>query len=179
MAGTKAAEDAYTAAPFVPRTPTDLAPLREAAAHCRGCVGPVGELLDRALADAGLDPAGAYVTNAVEHFKFTPAEPRKRRIHKAPTLREAAACVPWPAAELAIVEPELIVVPGATAGKALLGSSFKVTEARGTLLEREIHGRPERLLPTVHPSSVLRADDREAAYRGLAADLRTAARALS
>ncbi|MEU0057080.1 UdgX family uracil-DNA binding protein [Streptomyces sp. NPDC006334] len=217
MAGTMAPEDAYTAAPFVPKTPQGLAPLREAAAHCRGCplhhaatqtvfgagsaqarlmlvgeqpgdqedrqgkpfVGPAGKLLDRALADAGLNPADAYVTNAVKHFKFTQAEPRKRRIHKAPTLREAAACAPWLAAELAIVEPELIVVLGATAGKALLGSSFKVTEARGTLLEREIHGRPERLLPTVHPSFVLRADDREAAYRGLVADLRTAARALS
>ncbi|MFJ9741151.1 UdgX family uracil-DNA binding protein [Streptomyces sp. NPDC101166] len=217
MAGTKAPEDAYTAAPFVPKTPRGLDALREAAADCRGCplhraatrtvfgagdprarlmlvgeqpgdqedrqgrpfVGPAGGLLDRALADAGLNPADAYVTNAVKHFKFTQAEPRKRRIHKAPTLREAAACGPWLAAELAIVEPELIVVLGATAGKTLLGSSFRVTEARGTLLEREIHGRPERLLPTVHPSSVLRADDREAAYRGLVADLRTAARALS
>ncbi|MFJ8947676.1 UdgX family uracil-DNA binding protein [Streptomyces sp. NPDC102395] len=217
MAGAKAPEDAYTAAPFVPKTAQGLASLREAAAHCRGCplhhaatrtvfgagsaqaclllvgeqpgdqedrqgepfVGPAGKLLDRALADAGLNPADAYVTNAVKHFKFTQAETRKRRIHKAPTLREAAVCAPWLAAEPAIVEPELIVVLGATAGKALLGSSFKVTEARGTLLEREIHGRPERLLPTVHPSSVLRGDDREAAYRGTVADLRTAARALS
>jgi uracil-DNA glycosylase family protein len=141
-------------------------------------VGPAGKLLDRALRAAGLDPADAYVTNAVKHFKFTQAEPRKRRIHKAPTLREAAACGPWLAAELAIVEPELIVVLGATAGKALLGSSFRVGEVRGTVLEREIHGRPERLVPTVHPSSVLRADDREDAYQGLVADLKVAARTL-
>ncbi|MFF3917690.1 UdgX family uracil-DNA binding protein [Streptomyces sp. NPDC001852] len=144
-------------------------------------VGPAGKLLDRALEEAGLDPADAYVTNAVKHFKFTRAEPRKRRIHKAPSLREMTACGPWLAAELALVEPELIVVLGATAGKALLGSSFRVGEVRGTVLEREIHGRPERLVPTVHPSSVLRAqddEDRKAAYQGLVADLKVAARAL-
>ncbi|MGW5367593.1 UdgX family uracil-DNA binding protein [Streptomyces sp. NPDC004009] len=146
----------------------------------RPFVGPAGRLLDRALAEAGLDPADTYVTNAVKHFKFTRAGPGKRRIHKAPSLRETAACGPWLAAELALVEPELVVVLGATAGKALLGSSFRVGEVRGTLLEREIHGRPRRLLPTVHPSSVLRArdQDREAAYEGLVADLRTAARTL-
>ncbi|SBT88550.1 DNA polymerase [Streptomyces sp. DI166] len=141
-------------------------------------VGPAGRLLDRALADAGIDPSDAYVTNAVKHFKFTRAEPRKRRIHKAPSLREMTACGPWLAAELALVEPELIVLLGATAGKALLGSGFKVTQVRGTVLEEEIHGRPERLLPTVHPSSVLRADDRDAAYQGLVTDLEVAARIL-
>lgn len=73
---------------------------------------------------------------------------------------------------------QLIVVLGATAGKALLGSSFRVTRVRGTVLEEEIHGRPERLVPTVHPSAVLRAEDREAAYQGLPADLKVAARAL-
>ncbi|MFD5334481.1 UdgX family uracil-DNA binding protein [Streptomyces hawaiiensis] len=142
-------------------------------------VGPAGKLLDRALEEAGIDPSEAYVTNAVKHFKFTQAEPRKRRIHKAPSLREMTACGPWLAAELAVVEPELIVVLGATAGKALLGSSFRVTQVRGTVLEEEIHGRPERLVPTVHPSSVLRSDDREAAYRGLVSDLKVAADALS
>ncbi|GGW33180.1 UdgX family uracil-DNA binding protein [Streptomyces caelestis] len=142
-------------------------------------VGPAGRLLDRALEEAGIDPSETYVTNAVKHFKFTQAEPRKRRIHKAPTLREMTACGPWLAAELAVVEPELIVVLGATAGKALLGSSFRVTQVRGTVLEEEIHGRPERLVPTVHPSSVLRADDREAAYRGLLSDLKVAAQVLA
>ncbi|MER6348317.1 UdgX family uracil-DNA binding protein [Streptomyces sp. NPDC001595] len=145
----------------------------------RPFVGPAGKLLDRALAEAGIDPAEAYVTNAVKHFKFTRSEPRKRRIHKSPTLRETTACGPWLAAELALVEPELIVVLGATAGKALLGSSFRVTETRGTVLEREIHGRPERLVATVHPSSVLRADDREAAFAGLVHDLRAAAALLA
>ncbi|MFJ8793257.1 UdgX family uracil-DNA binding protein [Streptomyces sp. NPDC102462] len=144
-------------------------------------VGPAGRLLDRALAEAGIDPAETYVTNAVKHFKFTRAEPRKRRIHKAPSLRETAACAPWLAAELSVVEPELIVLLGATAGKALLGSSFRVGEARGTLLEREVHGQPRRLVPTVHPSSVLRADeaDRDKAYAGLVADLEVAARVLA
>ncbi|MCL7424129.1 UdgX family uracil-DNA binding protein [Streptomyces sp. YS415] len=142
-------------------------------------VGPAGKLLDRALAEAGIDPDDTYVTNAVKHFKFTQAEPKKRRIHKSPSLREMTACAPWLAAELALVEPELIVVLGATAGKALLGSSFKVTQVRGTVLEEEIHGRPERLVPTVHPSSVLRADDREAAFQGLVSDLKVAARVLA
>ncbi|MFI9768170.1 UdgX family uracil-DNA binding protein [Streptomyces sp. NPDC052415] len=142
-------------------------------------VGPAGKLLDRALAEAGIDLDDTYVTNAVKHFKFTQAEPKKRRIHKSPSLREMTACAPWLAAELALVEPELIVVLGATAGKALLGSSFKVTQVRGTVLEEEIHGRPERLVPTVHPSSVLRADDREAAFQGLVSDLKVAARVLT
>ncbi|WP_309060301.1 UdgX family uracil-DNA binding protein [Streptomyces sp.] len=141
-------------------------------------VGPAGKLLDRALAEAGIDPGEAYVTNAVKHFKFTRSGARGRRIHKAPGVREMKACGPWLAAELAAVEPELIVVLGATAGKALLGSSFRVTQVRGRVLEEEIHGRPERLVPTVHPSAVLRADDREAAYRGLVADLKIAAQAL-
>lgn len=141
-------------------------------------VGPAGKLLDRALAEAGIDPADAYVTNAVKHFKFTRAEPRKRRIHKAPSLRETTACGPWLAAELALVEPELIVLLGATAGKALLGSSFRVGQVRGTVLEEEIHGHPQRLVPTVHPSAVLRADDREQAYQGFLADLKVAVHAL-
>ncbi|TWV40341.1 UdgX family uracil-DNA binding protein [Streptomyces misionensis] len=141
-------------------------------------VGPAGHLLDRALKEAGLDPADAYVTNAVKHFKFTRTEPRKRRIHRAPTLREMTACSPWLERELALVEPELIVVLGATAGKALLGSSFRVGQVRGTVMEEEIHGHRERLVPTVHPSSVLRAEDRDTAYQGFLADLKVAARAL-
>ncbi|TLS42007.1 UdgX family uracil-DNA binding protein [Streptomyces montanus] len=142
-------------------------------------VGPAGRLLDRALAEAGIDPEQTYVTNAVKHFKFTRSGPGKRRIHKAPSLREMTACGPWLAAELALVEPELIVVLGATAGKALLGPSFRVSQQRGMLLEEEIHGRPARVVATIHPSAALRADDREAVYQGLVADLKVAARALS
>ncbi|MFC4464950.1 UdgX family uracil-DNA binding protein [Streptomyces xiangluensis] len=141
-------------------------------------VGPAGRLLDRALAEAGIDPGQTYVTNAVKHFKFTSSGPGKRRIHKAPSLREMTACGPWLAAELAVVDPELIVILGATAGKALLGSSFRVTQQRGTLLEEEIHGRQTRVVATIHPSAALRADDREAVYQGLVSDLKVAARAL-
>lgn len=141
-------------------------------------VGPAGRLLDRALAEAGIDPGQTYVTNAVKHFKFTSSGPGKRRIHKSPGLREMTACGPWLAAELAVVDPELIVILGATAGKALLGSSFRVTQQRGTLLEEEIHGRRTRLVATIHPSAALRADDREAVYQGLVSDLKVAARAL-
>ncbi|MEW2316398.1 UdgX family uracil-DNA binding protein [Streptomyces bauhiniae] len=144
-------------------------------------VGPAGHVLDRALADAGVDPGHAYVTNAVKHFKFTVQPGRKRRIHKSPTLREMTACRPWLLAELRLVSPEVVVALGATAGKALLGSGFRVTEQRGALLpwpgldgeaaEDGIAG----LLATIHPSAVLRADDRDAVYDGLVADLRTVA----
>lgn len=92
-----------------------------------------------------------------------------------------AARGPWPAAGPAVVRPEPVVILGATAGRALFGSSFRVGEARGALLEREIHGRPEKLVATVHPSSVLRARDEEeraSAYRGLVADPTVAAEAL-
>lgn len=139
-------------------------------------VGPAGRLLDRALAEAGIEPGEAYVTNAVKHFTFTLRG--KRRIHKQPSLREMTACGPWLEAELERVEPELVVTLGATAGKALLGPSFRVTRERGALLEREIHGRPERVVATIHPSAVLRAEDREAVYEGLVSDLGVAARAL-
>jgi uracil-DNA glycosylase family protein len=139
-------------------------------------VGPAGRVLDDALAEAGLDPAETYVTNAVKHFKFTLDERRgKRRIHRSPTLREAAACGPWLTAEVSAVRPEVLVALGATAGKALLGSSYRVTRQRGALLERE--GSPP-VLGTVHPSAVLRADDRAAVFSGLVADLRVVAEAL-
>ncbi|MGP3985743.1 UdgX family uracil-DNA binding protein [Streptomyces sp. 3N207] len=136
-------------------------------------VGPAGRMLDRALDEAGIDPAQTYVTNAVKHFKWAYEEGRgKRRIHKPPTLREMTACGPWLAAELALTEPEVLVVLGATAGKALFGSSFRVTKERGTCTEREVHGRTERVLPTIHPSAILRAgdDDRAEIYGDFLAD---------
>ncbi|WP_031077171.1 UdgX family uracil-DNA binding protein [Streptomyces sp. NRRL S-118] len=140
-------------------------------------VGPAGKVLARALAEAGIDPGDTYTTNAVKHFKFEIVPERgKRRIHKAPSLREMSACKPWLDAEVRLVDPEIIVALGATAGKALLGSGFRVTRQRGMLLPYEDRG--ETLLATVHPSAVLRADDREAVYAGLVSDLRMAARAL-
>ncbi|MFF1508662.1 UdgX family uracil-DNA binding protein [Streptomyces sp. NPDC058326] len=138
-------------------------------------VGPAGRLLSKALREAGIDEEGLYVTNAVKHFKFTRDETRKRRIHKAPTLRETLACRPWLTAELRLVAPELVIVLGATAGRSLLGPSFRVGTDRG--VPRPLPGSEDgaRVLATVHPSSVLRAPDRKAAYEGLVADLRTAA----
>ncbi|MCX4513813.1 UdgX family uracil-DNA binding protein [Streptomyces sp. NBC_01619] len=158
----------------------------------RPFVGPAGKVLERAPADAGIHPDGTYVTNAVKHFKFTVPEGRKRRIHKSPSLREMTACRPWLVAELQRVRPELVVALGSTAGKALLGPSFRVTEQRGALLpwpglddgggDGSGGGRVDDgvrgLVATIHPSAVLRADDRDAAYKGLVSDLRVAAHAL-
>ncbi|MGA5193038.1 UdgX family uracil-DNA binding protein [Streptomyces exfoliatus] len=142
-------------------------------------VGPAGRLLSRALRDAGLDEDGLYVTNAVKHFKFTRDETRKRRIHKAPSLRETLACRPWLMAELRFVSPELVIVLGATAGRSLLGPSFRVGTDRGVPRPMPDSEDGPRVLATVHPSAVLRATDRKSAYEGLVADLRTAAGTLS
>jgi DNA polymerase len=140
-------------------------------------VGPAGQLLDRALADAGIDRRAVYLTNAVKHFKF---EPRgKRRIHKKPRASEIAACRPWLDAEIALVKPRVIVCLGATAAQALLGKSFKVTAHRGVFVPSPL---APRVLATVHPSSILRAPDAEARrteMRRFVSDLRVAAGALS
>lgn len=144
-------------------------------------VGPAGRMLRKAMEEAGLGDEPAYLTNAVKHFKYEPAERGKRRIHKPPSLREVSACRPWLDAELRLLCPELVLALGATAAKALLGSSFRVTKERGTPLPLALPPDGERqatVVATLHPSAVLRADDRESAYAGLVADLRTAARAL-
>lgn len=140
-------------------------------------VGPAGKLLDKALVEAGIDRTQVYVTNAVKHFKFKPAERGKRRIHQKPGRTEVVACRPWLLAELDTVRPDLVVFLGATAAQSLLGTKFKVTQQRGEVVA--IPDRPERAVATVHPSSVLRSDDREAAYRDLVSDLRSAASVLS
>ncbi len=145
-------------------------------------VGPAGQLLDRALTEAGIDRADTYVTNAVKHFRFTVTP--QRRLHQTPDLAHLTACRPWLTAELAVVDPEVVVCLGATAARALLGASFRVTRQRGMLFARTARSddpglvRAGWLLATVHPSAVLRADDRDAAYAGLVADLRTAGGAL-
>jgi uracil-DNA glycosylase family protein len=146
-------------------------------------VGPAGRLLDKALAEVGIDRTDAYVTNAVKHFKFKQAAPGKRRIHQTPDAGEIAACRPWLTAELALLDPEVIVSLGAVAGKALLGSSFRVTRQRGVLIPRpafeDLPARDDRfIVATLHPSAVIRADDREAVYAGFVDDLRVAAHAL-
>ncbi len=121
----------------------------------RPFVGPAGKLLDRCLAQAGIDRADVYVTNAVKHFKWE-EEVGKRRIHAKPNRREVKACRPWLDAELGQVRPDVIVCLGATAAQALLGSQFRVTQHRGELLESAL---APYLLATVHPSSLLRAPD--------------------
>jgi len=120
----------------------------------RPFVGPAGQLLDRALAEAGIDRTIVYVTNAVKHFKF---EPRgKRRIHKKPGSAEIGACRPWLETEIALVKPRILVCLGATAAQALLGRAVKVTAQRGTFVPSPL---APRVTLTVHPSSILRAPD--------------------
>jgi uracil-DNA glycosylase len=143
-------------------------------------VGPAGKLLDKALVDAGIDRADAYVTNVVKHFRFTQSGPGKRRIHQTPDAAQMTACRPWLAAELRIIDPDVIVVLGATAAKALLGPSFRVTRQRGQIIPRppiddETARKDACYVATVHPSAVLRADDRDAAYAGLVEDLKVVA----
>jgi DNA polymerase len=141
--------------------------------------GPAGQLLDRALARAGIDRRDVYVTNVVKHFKWEPKG--KRRIHAKPSAAEIRASLPWLEAELAVVTPEVIVALGATAAQTLFGRSFRVTQERGLLL-------PSRFGPvvaTVHPSAILRAPDETARHAamesfvsdlaGVAAQLRRAA----
>ncbi|MBM0229903.1 MULTISPECIES: UdgX family uracil-DNA binding protein [Micromonospora] len=160
-------------------------------------VGPAGRLLRKAVDDAGIDPGHIYLTNAVKHFRF---ELRgKRRIHQSPDRVHITACRPWLVAEFARLHPEVVVVLGATAAKALLGPTFRVTKQRGELLPwpasaqhpedftrvpvdntGKVADAPEaRLLATIHPSAVLRADDQDGAYAGLVQDLTVAARALA
>jgi DNA polymerase len=147
-------------------------------------VGPAGRLLRRAVDDAEIEPSQLYITNAVKHFKFK--QTGKRRLHQTPDRIEIIACRPWLVAEFALLRPELVVVLGATAAKALLGPSFRVTQSRGTVLPwPDSAQRPQdfprvegKLVATIHPSAVLRADDRDAAYAGLVDDLRVAAKAL-
>ena len=142
-------------------------------------VGPAGRLLVKAVDEAGIDRAVTYRTNAVKHFGFTQAGSGKRRIHQTPEMRHISACRPWLVEELRLVDPDVIVCLGATAARALLGSAVRVTRDRGALMQRDTSLGPRRFLVTIHPSAVLRADDRDAAYGGLVADLRVAATALT
>lgn len=127
----------------------------------RPFVGPAGALLDKALAEAGIERSDVYVTNVVKHFKWVPAERGKRRIHKKPRYSEIQACRPWLDAELSEVKPEVLVCLGATAAQALLGKDFSVSRRRGELVESTL---APYVIATVHPSSVLRAIDDEARH---------------
>lgn len=141
-------------------------------------VGPAGKVLDRAFDAAGLDRGRMYVTNAVKHFKHRPAAPGKRRIHQTPDRTEIVACRPWLVAEFDRIRPAQVVVLGATAAKAMLGPAFRVTKEHGRRLAvpAEFAAADDAVLvATIHPSAVLRADDRESAFAGLVEDLRVLA----
>jgi uracil-DNA glycosylase family protein len=150
-------------------------------------VGPAGKLLNRALEEAGLDREHTYVTNAVKHFRFTRGS-GPRRIHATPEARHIEACKPWLNAELALLNPEVVVALGATATKALFGNTYRVTKDRGHLLPFEIPTNGEdagvhttHAVITTHPSAILRTppDKRDQAFAALVADLMVAAKALA
>lgn len=134
-------------------------------------VGPAGALLDQALEEAGIDRGDVYITNVVKHFRWKPGG--KKRLHQKPATRHVNACRPWLEAELALVEPTIIVTLGASASQAILGNDIRVTRDHGDVFEWEGH----RVIPTLHPSAALRApepEDRRRILRQLTDDLRTA-----
>lgn len=142
----------------------------------RPFVGPAGAVLDKALAAAGIDRDDVYVTNIVKHFKW---EPRgKRRLHKKPSMIEISACRPWLEAEIHAVKPQIVVLLGATAAQGICGSKFRVTQHRGEWLSSEI---APNVIATVHPSSILRAQDDDSRHDEMAkfvADLKKVALAI-
>jgi DNA polymerase len=132
-------------------------------------VGPAGGVLDRGLERSGIPRNEVFITNAVKHFRYKMRG--KRRIHQKPDRWQVQACMPWLQAELAVVKPRALVCLGATAGQALIGPSVRVGRDRGRPLESDL---AELVTITVHPSSILRAQDdreREAAFDEFAADL--------
>lgn len=137
-------------------------------------VGPAGALLDRGIEEAGLTREDIYLTNVVKHFKFVMRG--KRRIHKKPDLEEIRACIPWLEAELARIEPEVLVLLGATAAQAILGRTFRVTQHRGEFVDSPL---APLVTATVHPSSILRSrtdEERRSAFDAFVKDLRRVAR---
>ena len=137
----------------------------------RPFVGPAGQMLDRALAEAGIDRSTVYVTNAVKHFKF---EPRgKRRIHATPDRTEIQVCRFWLDQERALVRPAVTILLGASAARAVLGRAVTISRERG----RPIPLEGGQVMVTVHPSFLLRLPDEESKqreYAGLIRDLQTA-----
>ncbi|RBY94188.1 uracil-DNA glycosylase [Blastococcus sp. TBT05-19] len=155
-------------------------------------VGPAGRLLDKALAEAGIERRDSYITNSVKHFSHTVKG--KRRIHQTPRPEHLRACRPWLDAELALLQPEVVVALGATAAKSLIAPSFRITQDHGRLMPWTPPGAPAPtedddedaahqtwILATTHPSAILRTPDeaRDAAYAALVADLAVVAHALA
>lgn len=143
-------------------------------------VGPAGRVLDDALLAAEIAREQVYLTNAVKHFKFTRAAGQKRRIHQTPSRTEVVACRPWLFAELGAVQPDVLVLLGATAAKSLMGNDFRLSAHRGEVLrppDTGVHDEDLQVVVSIHPSAVLRTprEARDAAYDGLVADLRLAA----
>jgi len=114
-------------------------------------VGPAGKLLDQALEATGVPRKDVYITNAVKHFKWQPRG--KRRLHKTPAQREIEACLPWLEAELAAVQPRVILCLGATAARAVMGGKIRVTESRGQPLQSPLG---KEVIITIHPAYILR-----------------------
>lgn len=138
----------------------------------RPFVGPSGQLLERAMGEAGIERSEVYITNAVKHFKWIPQS--GRRLHQKPNTREVRACRPWLEAEIARVRPEAILLLGATAAQAILGPEFRLTQHRGEFVESTF---AKHVLATNHPSAILRmrSDERESAYAAFVEDMRSIA----
>ena len=143
-------------------------------------VGPAGRVLDRALAELGLDRSTVYLTNVVKHFRWRSTDRGTRRIHQKPDSRHIEACTPWLQAELRVVQPKVLVALGAVAAQHLLGRSVRVTKSRGAVLPwpPDSSAADQHIVATIHPSAVLRSDDREAAFAGFVADLAVAVKAV-
>jgi DNA polymerase len=136
-------------------------------------VGPAGRVLDEGLEQAGIAPTDTYITNVVKHFRYQARG--KRRIHQKPDRWQVNACLPWLRAELAVVEPQAMVLLGATAAQALLGPQVRIGRDRGKPVESDL---AELVTITTHPSAILRVQEsaeRKAAMEEFVADLRTVA----
>jgi DNA polymerase len=123
-------------------------------------VGPAGQMLDRALQEAGVDRSKVYVTNAVKHFKFVPRG--KIRLHQKPNTPEIKACRQWYERELASIKPDLVVAMGATAAQSVFGKITPINKSRGRIIDLE---DGTKTLVTVHPSYLLRLPDEDARVR--------------
>jgi DNA polymerase len=156
--------------------------------HGEPFVGPAGQVLDRALDAAGIERSDVYLTNAVKHFRWKATESTSRRLHATPTGRHITACRPWLTAELRAIRPNALVALGSVASQSLFGPGFRLTQHRGELLPWPPPAGPyvdspesiDIVLATIHPSAVLRADDRSRREMldGLVRDLRQMAEAL-